>query len=144
MNKLTNFPVVPLEEIPASEYLADAGPCRPMVLVVDGEHAAADALTGILNRCGYAAIAAYDGQVALETALLMPPDLVIAVVEMPGMGGVELSMALREELPDCGFLLLSGQSSTPKPEARGAHKLEVLSKPVPASELLARVSAILG
>ena len=56
----TNFPIVPLEDVPAPGLFADAGADRPMVLVVDDEPAIADALSEILNRNGYAAIAAYD------------------------------------------------------------------------------------
>lgn len=63
-------PVVPLDEVPP----ADTSEYRPVVLVVDDESAIADTLTEILCRSGYAAMAAYDGTDALETALLTPPS----------------------------------------------------------------------
>jgi len=140
----TNFPIVPVNEIPASGSFVDEGAPRPMVLVADGEAAFADALVETLNRSGYAAIAAYDGEGALETALLVPPDLVIADVELPGMSGNELAVAVRSELPDCRILLLAGRESTSgvaSPASRKGHQSELRSKPIRRSELIARISA---
>ena len=44
---------------------ADADSYRPVVLVVDDESVIADTLTEILNRSGFAALPAYDGEGAL-------------------------------------------------------------------------------
>ena len=140
----TNFPIVPVKEIPASGSFVDTEAYRPVVLVVDDEAAAADARVENLKRSGYAAMAAYDGEGALETALLVPPELVIADVELPGMSGVELANTLRSKLPDCRFLLLSGRESTPDlpaPASRNGHEFEVVSKPISPGDLFARVSA---
>ena len=43
---------------------------RPVVLVVDDESVIADTLAEILTRSGYKGVAQYDGDSALETALL--------------------------------------------------------------------------
>ncbi len=142
----TNFPVVPLEEIPASGSRVDTSEFRPVVLVVDKEPAIADSLVAVLHRSGYAAIAAYDGQSALETALLVPPEVVIADVELPGMNGVELAFTLKSAIPDCKILLLSGKESTselPASASRAVHEFEVLNKPIKPSDLSAHVSACL-
>ena len=113
-----------------------------MVLVVDDEAPIADSLAEMLNQSGYAAIAAYDGEGALENALLMPPELVVADVNLPGMSGIELAIALRSRFPDCKILLFSGHQSTSgllESARRMGHKFEVLSKPVHPGDLLARV-----
>ena len=141
----TNFPIVPVEEIPASGSFVDQGAYRPVVLVVDADAAAADARVENLKRSGYAAMAAYDGEGALETALLVPPELVISDMDLPGMGGIELAITLRSELPDCRFLLLAGKESSTDLAAsarRNGHEFEVLSKPFSSGDLLARVSAL--
>jgi len=140
----TNFPIVPLEDIPAFGSSVDAGAPRPLVLVAVGEADAADALVDDLNRNGYAAIAAYDGEGALETALLVPPELVIADVELPGMSGTELATAVRSELPDCRILLLADEepkADLPSPASRKGNEFEVLGKPIRESQLMARIAA---
>jgi CheY-like chemotaxis protein len=74
---------------------------RPLVLVVDDEPVIADTIAQILEKRGYAAIAAYDGEDAIQAALLNPPQLVISDVMMPGMNGIELGISIRRIFPDC-------------------------------------------
>jgi DNA-binding response OmpR family regulator len=132
--------MVPITEVPA--LVDDAGRDRPVVLVVNKEPAIAETVLEILNKNGYAAIAAYDAEDALETALLIPPELVIAEVALPGLSGIEVAAALKKELPDCKILLLAGQAE--KAEVHGTVKaagleVEVVEKPVHPTELLAQV-----
>jgi DNA-binding response OmpR family regulator len=132
-------PVVPLDQVPP----ADTSAYRPVVLVVDDESAIADTLTEILSRNGYAAMAAYDGNDALESALLTPPELLITDVVLPGMSGIELAITLRRIFPECKILLFSGQASTADLLASArqqGHHFTLLSKPVHPRDLLARVS----
>lgn len=86
---------------------------------------------------------AYDGQEAMEIALLTPPELLITDVSMPGMSGIELAITLRRVFPDCKILLFSGDVATAGLLAvaqRAGHTFTLLSKPVHPEELLARVS----
>jgi DNA-binding response OmpR family regulator len=132
-------PVVPIDQVPA----ADTSAYRPVVLVVDDESAIADTLTEILSRSGYAAMAAYDGNGALETALLTPPELLITDVVLPGMSGIELAITLKRIFPDLKILLFSGQASTADlltSAKREGHHFTLLTKPVHPRDLLARVS----
>lgn len=92
---------------------------------------------------GYAAVAAYDGDTALESALLTPPQLLLTDVILPGMNGIELAQTIRRVFPDCKILLFSGQASTVDLLAsahRSGHCFTLLSKPVPPEELLAQVA----
>jgi CheY-like chemotaxis protein len=112
-------------------------------LVVDDESAIADTLSEILNLSGYAAMPAYDGEEALETALLMPPELLITDVMLPGMSGIELAITIRRIFPDCRVLLFSGQAATSDlltSAKRAGHQFTLLSKPVYPTDLLKRVS----
>jgi DNA-binding response OmpR family regulator len=114
-----------------------------VVLVVDDESAIADTLTEILSRSGYAAMAAYDGNDALESALLTPPELLITDVVLPGMSGIELAITVRRIFPDCKILLFSGQASTADlltSAKRNGHHFTLLSKPVHPKDLLACVA----
>ncbi|HVU46753.1 MAG TPA: response regulator [Terracidiphilus sp.] len=121
----------------------DTSPYRPVVLVVDDESAIADTLTEILSRSGYATMTAYDGNSALETALIAPPELLVSDVVLPGMSGIELAITIRRIFPDCKVLLFSGQASTEDLLAaarRDGHHFTLLTKPVHPLDLLARVS----
>lgn len=142
----TNFPVVPIEEVPAPELSGHGGAERPMVLVVDEQASIADAVAEMLNRNGYAAIAAYDGEEALETALLMPPELVITDAVLAGMSGIDMAAVLQKKLPATRVLLLSGTAvatGLSAPEGGAANGFKVLDKPIQQDQLLAQVSASL-
>jgi CheY-like chemotaxis protein len=120
---------------------------RSVVLVVDDESAIADTLAEILSRSGYTAITAYDGEEALETALLMPPEMLITDVQLPGMSGIELAITVKRVFPDCKILLFSGQASSSDLLAsanRAGHQFALLSKPVHPTDLLKRIAEGLG
>ena len=138
-NRAQKSPVVPIDQIPSPA----ASEPRPRVLVVDDESVIADTLAEILTRSGYPAEAAYDGNGALETALLKPPDLLITDVVLPGMSGIELAIQIRRIFPDCKTLLFSGQASTSDMLAsahHAGHHFTLLTKPVHPKELLAWVT----
>jgi CheY-like chemotaxis protein len=116
---------------------------RPKVLVVDDEISIADTVTKILSLSGYAAVAAYDADEALERALLDPPQLLITDVMLPGMNGIELAITVKKIYPDCRILLFSGQTSTHDLMASAqdeGHSFTLLNKPVLPLDLLAIVA----
>jgi len=144
MSQGTKFPTVPIEKVPAPG--SNATQYRPVVLVVDDESVIADTLAEILSRSGYAAMAAYDAEEALETALMMPPELLVTDVVLPGMSGIELSIKMKRIFPDCKVLLFSGQAATSGMLASAntaGHRFELLTKPIHPNDLLKRVSASL-
>ena len=144
MKHRSNFPVIPVQEVPQYSTL-ESEPYRTMVMVVDDESVIADTLVEILNRSGYAAIAAYDAEGALETALVTPPELLITDVVLPEMNGIELAIAIRRIFPECKILLFSGQASTSgllAMASREGHEFSLMNKPVHPRDLLARVTEI--
>jgi two-component system, NarL family, response regulator NreC len=54
---------------------------------------------------------ASDGREALELALRLRPDVVIMDVTMPGLNGVDATLQLRRQLPNCSVLMLSMHAS---------------------------------
>jgi DNA-binding response OmpR family regulator len=141
-----NFQTIPLSEIKPIATDPQSAP-QPIVLVVDDEQVIADTLAAILSQSGYVALTAYDGTEALEIANLIPPQMMITDVCMPGMSGIELAIAVREAIPDCKVLLFSGQASTADLLAAArtsGYEFEALSKPIHPTELLARVSKSLA
>jgi CheY-like chemotaxis protein len=143
VSKNKNFPTVSLKDVPASVGASDTNGYRPVVLVVDDESVIADTLAEILSRSGYTGIAEYDGDSALETALLTPPEMLITDVVLPGMTGIELAISVRRIFPDCKIILFSGQASTADllASARAdGHHFTLLNKPLHPQDLLLRVS----
>jgi CheY-like chemotaxis protein len=142
----TSFPTVPIAEVPLPIDSAKGSDCRPIVLVVDDEPIVADTLAEILIRSGYAAMAAYDGESALETAALVPPDLLIADDLSPKMSGVDLAHAVKSESPGCKIILLSGQQfggDLPKSGKKAGGSFALLTKPVHPADLLLKVTGAL-
>jgi CheY-like chemotaxis protein len=137
----SSFPTVPISEVPASVLLGGSQNHRARVMVVDDESTIADTLREIFTRSGYFAECAYDGEEALERALLKPPELLITDVVLPGMSGIELAQAITRIYPDCKILLFSGQAASSDllaSAARSGHRFEFLRKPVHPDTLLAR------
>lgn len=92
---------------------------------------------------------AADGQRALALARLVPFDLVIADVRMPGMDGIRFVAALREGAgatpATVPVILVTGEKSTEtwrRCQASGA--TVVLKKPVSSAGLLDAVAQALG
>ncbi len=113
------------------------------VLVVDDEPCIADTLAAILQNFGYQAIAVYDAQSAMEACKASAPELIISDVVMPGKGGVELAIFVRETYPDCRILLFSGQAATVDILERArlqGYSFDLLAKPVHPKDLLARIA----
>ena len=139
------FETIPISKLKAQHLRPDTSPLRPVALVVDDEHVIADTLAIILNKAGYAATAAYNAESALEIAKVIPPQLLVTDVVMPGMSGIELAIAMKEAVPDCKTLLFSGQAATADMLSnvrRAGHDFTLLAKPVHPHDLLAQVSRL--
>jgi CheY-like chemotaxis protein len=114
-------------------------PNSPRILVVDDEAVIADTIVQILNRSGFIAQAAYNGNQAIEAARKHCPELVLSDVMMPAIDGVETAIAIRELCPDTRIVLFSGQAATIEILARAkerGHTFELLAKPIHPAELI--------
>ena len=112
------------------------------VLVVDDEHVIADTLVLILTQAGFDAVAAYSGREAVHRASQLRPDLIVSDVMMPDINGIDASIAIRSFLPQCKILLFSGQANTSNLLQRSrnsGHSFELLAKPVPPADLIAKL-----
>jgi DNA-binding response OmpR family regulator len=146
MSKTTLFPTIPLIELKQRKEDHRYDSLKPVILVVDDEAIIADTLAVILSKQGYMAMVAYDGKSALEIAEIVPPDLLLSDVVMPGMNGIDLAVAIKQAIPACKVLLFSGQATTASlldSTGPAATDFAVLSKPLHPTDLLARVSASL-
>jgi DNA-binding response OmpR family regulator len=143
----THFPTVPIEQVGLKSSQEDPELLPPVVLVVDDEPLIAETLATILNGYGLAAITAFDGGEALELARLIPPQMLLSDVALPGMDGLTLAKEITARIPDCEVILFSGQYSTS--DLVTMHHVEgrdfvTLIKPVHPMDMLARVFERLG
>lgn len=126
-----------------------AGSSKHKVLIVDDERLVADTLMKIFTMAGYNARAVYSAEEAL-TAVKQTgwmPQLTIVDVFLPKMNGIDLTIMLKRECPDCRVSLLSGQPGTAdllEAAARNGHTFPVLPKPTQPATVLEFSTSLLA
>lgn len=143
MSSALNVETIPLADLPLGALLIEESGHRPVVLVVDDEEIIADTRVAILAGWGYAAMACYDAESALEMARVIPPEILITDVCLTGMNGVDLAIEIRSKVPDCKVILFSGRADSLNllELARNVgHNFTLLQKPVHPVELLAHLT----
>lgn len=78
-----------------------------------------------------------NGLTGLELALKVKPDLIITDIRMPGLDGLSMSKKIKEKLPYCKFIIITGYDDFEY--ARGAVKInafDFLLKPIDDEELI--------
>lgn len=116
------------------------------ILIVDDEPPLADTLALIFRIAGYSASAVYGGEEALAFIAEHRPSLVVSDVIMPGLDGITMAKMIRSSYPACQVLLFSGNADTQdllEAAQKEGHSFEVLAKPVPPPQMLARVASLL-
>ncbi len=120
---------------------------KTRVFVVDDEQNVADTLGLILTNAGFHVSTFYNAQDADAHAQQEPPDIVLSDILMPKMDGITLAAKLREKLPHCRIVLISGNASWFSTQIselnhNGWPELELLSKPVPPEIIIRKLTAM--
>jgi DNA-binding response OmpR family regulator len=143
----TYFPTVPVKAIRLEAHLLSSEELPPVVLVVDDEPLITETLAAILSNTGLAVITAGDGVEALETALVIPPEILITDLLMPGMNGLDLIVEIKRAVPDCKVIVSSGHATgydlMNRMKSLGWNFV-VLIKPVHPADLLTHVFELLN
>jgi CheY-like chemotaxis protein len=136
-----HYQIVPFSQVPFRDITRSRVSHKPVILVVDDQQLIAESLGAILSSKGYSILTAYDGSIALEMATLVPPDLLITDVAMPGMTGVELAVRVVSEFPDCQVILFSGHATLADLEmaSTAGYEFPLLRKPIHPAEMLDHV-----
>ena len=117
---------------------------NPQVLVVEDEVDLADLIRTNLASEGFSVVLAPDGEAALESHRVSPPDLMVLDLGLPGMGGLEVLRAIRRKQDKVPVLILTSRAGQ-EDRVQGLHygADDYLTKPFAMLELVARIRAIL-
>jgi two-component system KDP operon response regulator KdpE len=119
---------------------ADAG---QRVLVVDDEPAILRALTSALTARGYRVSQAVDGQSAINSVAVDPPDAVVLDLRLPDIDGVEVCRRVRTWSAVPIIVLSADGLDERKVQALDEGANDYVTKPYSTPELLARLRAVL-
>jgi len=117
------------------------------ILLVDDTPANLELLGAMLAARGYRVRKSPSGRIALESARLMPPDLILLDIKMPQMNGYEVCRALKADAAtrDIPIIFISAlQETDGKVEAFRAGGVDFVTKPFQAEEVVARVGTHLA
>jgi two-component system response regulator (stage 0 sporulation protein F) len=81
------------------------------ILVVDDDQFVRSLLRAVLERQGYSVVEAANGDEGLQAYQARPTDVVITDMQMPGMDGQEMILALRGAWPTARIIAMSGGKS---------------------------------
>ncbi|HBF34281.1 TPA: hypothetical protein DDW35_06930 [Candidatus Sumerlaeota bacterium] len=112
------------------------------ILVVDDAAENLRLLCSLLEQQGYQVRPALNGNLALKTAELHPPDLILLDINMPDMNGYEVCCRLKSNpnLSDIPVVFISALNETiDKVKAFGVGAVDYVTKPFQFEEVEARV-----
>lgn len=114
------------------------------LLIADDDRDIAKALTALFEHNGYSVDAVYNGNDAYDYASVSDYEGLVLDIMMPGMDGLEVLRKLRADGVKTPVLLLTAKGDVAdRVNGLDAGADDYLPKPFAASELLARVRAML-
>ena len=136
-------PIMPAEQnhaAPSPALLNEIHTAR--ILVVDDQPANIQIVGAVLGNLGCEIIPASDGVTALKRVALRLPDLILLDLLMPGMGGCEVCLKLKEnpDWKDIPVIFLSAADDKDLiVRALNSGGVDYITKPFNQSELISRV-----
>ena len=118
---------------------------RPRVLVVDDEASVRDLLSKTLALAEYDVDVAPDGRSALERLRVLPYDLLITDLKMPGVDGLTVIREAERSRPTFPIIIITGFSTEASAiEAVNLGVSGYLTKPFRVPQVLAAAARALG
>ncbi len=106
------------------------------VLIVDDEPMILDLLGNYLEFSDFQTEKANDGKECLETAKLFKPDLILLDFSMPGMSGLDVLKAIKQEESDIAVIMVTGVGDLDMAiQCMKAGAYDFLEKPVKLKQL---------
>jgi len=119
---------------------------RSKILIVDDEPHLRTGLRRILNKEGYEAMIAADGETALKLAEEKKPDIVLLDIIMPGMDGREVCRRLREVAVETQIIYLTAKAEPNGPLHAKYPRGEAdafIAKPATSKRILSKIESML-
>jgi len=130
---------------PAAARIQAPATGRPRILVVDDEASIRDLLAKTLALAEYDVDLAPDGRSALERLRVIPYDLLITDLKMPGVDGLTVIREARRLKPDIPVIIITGFSTEASAiEAINLGVSGYLTKPFRVPRVLATAAKALG
>src|SRR5262245_51483300 len=106
------------------------------VLIVEDDHSTRTGLAELVQNWGFLTDEAPDGEEALRKVTSFRPAIIVSDLVMPRMGGHDLLRALKDQLSDITFILLTAQGTIESAvDAIKDGAYDYLSKPVDPQRL---------
>ena len=106
------------------------------VLIVEDDPATRTGLAELVQAWGFLTDEAADGEEAMRKVTTFRPAIIVSDLVMPRMGGADLLRALKDQLSDITFILLTAQGTVDSAvEAIKEGAYDYLSKPVEPQRL---------
>jgi CheY-like chemotaxis protein len=116
-----------------------------VLLIVDDEYAFVAALQALLGEDGWRVLGAADGHEGLATLRASePPTICLIDLMMPGMGGLELLRAMRDDPALASIPTVATSAGPRESEARAAGATAFLKKPFALGELTALLAQVVA
>ncbi len=112
------------------------------ILVVEDNPSSLKLLSNILITAGYKVRPAPDGELALQSIKARHPDLILLDFNLPGIDGIEVCRCLKDDhnTMDIPIIFVSAiEKSELKVKALECGAIDFVTKPIDASEVLARI-----
>ena len=113
------------------------------ILIVDDEPKIVQIARDYLERAGFAILVAHDGKLALTTARVEKPDLVVLDLGLPQLDGLDVTRALRKESNVPIIMLTARGEESDKLIGLELGADDYIVKPFSPKELVARARAVL-
>ncbi len=112
---------------------------KPMLLVVEDDHAVRKLITTTLDTQGYLYHSAATGEGAILEAVSSQPDIILLDLGLPDMDGVDIIRKVREWTNTPIIVISARSEDSDKIDALDAGADDYLTKPFSVEELLARI-----
>jgi DNA-binding response OmpR family regulator len=115
---------------------AAGGKKKGVILVADDDAMILNLLDRFLSSAGYEVLRALDGDTAVDMARERKPDILMLDIFMPGKDGLDVLKELRAEMPQTGFVMITGNDD--EEVARTCLRMgafDYISKPINLSSL---------
>ncbi|QSP96328.1 EAL domain-containing protein [Marinobacter salinisoli] len=130
----------------ASDFTAEqlSGQLTAHILLADDEPRLLNMLAHLLREAGYQVTEAQGGKEACDLVLKQAFDLALLDLRMPEIDGFDTMAHIARVQPDCGVVVVSGESSFSAVSRALRHgALDYLRKPYDPDELLTTVARVL-